>query len=378
MSNLKKYNLFITITSFAKLLVEVFIPLLLYNAGFTIKEILLFLIFKYIFCTLIIPFGIKIGNTYSYTILMLISSILFTFTYIYLNLLTHNKFALVFLSLLFAFYLTFYWLGRHVYALSIIEDKKTTDNVSLYSIFTILGGLPATYIGAKIMETLGFITLTIIVFVLMIISIIPLIKIKEIKITKNKEKIKNIVKTFPLKNYLFITIDQLRYISCSIFPLFIYIYIKKELSYLGIINIISGVGSIIYIYILSKKMDKNKKDYLKISSLLLALIYLLKINIINTYIFLIIIFFEGVFKSALDTIILRNTYAYGKNYEVTNYIEFIELLNNITRTIFLIIFYFFNLSLKTIIIISIIGIIFNALIKFDDGKYGYKKDFKKS
>ena len=103
MSNLKKYNLFITITSFAKLLVEVFIPLLLYNEGFSIKKIILFLIFKYIFCTLIIPFGIKLGNTYSYTKLMLISSMLFTLTYIYLNLLTRHIFALIFLALLFAY-----------------------------------------------------------------------------------------------------------------------------------------------------------------------------------------------------------------------------------------------------------------------------------
>ena len=82
MSNLKKYNIFVIITSFAKLLVELFIPLLLYDKGFSIKEIILFLIFKYIFCALSIPIGIKIGSIYSYTKLMLISSVLFTFTYI--------------------------------------------------------------------------------------------------------------------------------------------------------------------------------------------------------------------------------------------------------------------------------------------------------
>ena len=374
MSNLKKYNLFITITSFAKLLVELFIPLILYNKGFSINDIILFLICKYIFCAVLIHIGSTIGRIYSYTKLMLISSVLFTLTYTYLNLLTHHIFSLIFLSLLFASYLTFYWLGRHVYALSIIEDKKTTDNVSLYSIFTIIGGLPATYIGAKILENFGFIALTIIVLTLMILSIIPLIKIKDVKIIKEKPKIKKIIKTFPIKNYLFIIIDQLRYIAVSIFPLFIYINIKKDLTYLGVINIISGLGSIIYIYILSKKMDKNKKDYLKISALILAIIYTLKINITNPQIFLIIMFLEGIFKSALDTIILRNTYAYGKNYEVTSYIEFTELINNITRVIFLITFYILNLNLKTIIIISIIGIIINSFIKFDDGKFGYKKN----
>lgn len=375
MSNLKKYNIFVIITSFAKLLVELFIPLLLYDKGFSIKEIILFLIFKYIFCALSIPIGIKIGSIYSYTKLMLISSVLFTFTYIYLNLLTTHIFSLIFLSLLFGVYLIFYWLGRHIYALSIIEDKKTTDNVSLYTIFTILGGLPATYIGAKILSIFGPIILTIIVLILMILSIIPLIKIKDVKIESEKS-IKNIIKTFPKQNYTFIIIEQLRYIGTSLFPLFIYLNIKKEFNFLGVINIISGLGSIIYIYLLSKKMDKNKKDYLKASSIFLGIIYLLKINISSTKLFLIIMFFEGVMKSALDTIVLRNTYAYGKNYKIPNYIEFIELLNNITRTLFLIIFYILDLNLKTIIIISIVGIIINAFIKFDDGKYGYKKGLK--
>ncbi len=372
MSNLKKYNLFILITSFAKLLVELFIPLLLFNKGFEVQEIILFLIFKYAFCSLLIPFTLKLGNTYSYTKIMLLSSIMFSITYIYLNFLTTHIFALIFLALIFSCYLTFYWLGRHVFALGIIEDKKTTDNVSLYSIFSIIGGLPATYIGAKILSTYGYIVLTIIVLILMIISIIPLIKIKNVTF-ETKSKMKNIVSTFPKRNYAFITIDQLRYLASSLFPLYIYLFIKKEISYLGVINIICGLGSIIYIYFLSKKMDKNKKDYLKISSLLLALVFFLKVNITNSKIFLAIIFFEGISKSALDAIVLRNTYAYGKNYEVTNYIGFIELINNITRTLFLIIFYIFNLSLKSIILISIVGIIINAFIKFDDGKYGYSK-----
>ena len=206
----------------------------------------------------------------------------------------------------------------------------------------------------------------------MILSIIPLIKIKDVKIESEKS-IKNIIKTFPKQNYTFIIIEQLRYIGTSLFPLYIYLNIKKEFNFLGVINIISGLGSIIYIYLLSKKMDKNKKDYLKASSIFLGIIYLLKINISSTKLFLIIMFFEGVMKSALDTIVLRNTYAYGKNYKIPNYIEFIELLNNITRTLFLIIFYILDLNLKTIIIISIVGIIINAFIKFDDGKYGYKK-----
>ena len=375
MSNLKKFNIFVIITSFAKLLVELFIPLILYDKGFSIREIILFHVLKYLFCTISIPIIYKLGSIISYSKLMLTSSIFFSATYLYLNFLNKTTLSLIILALIFAIYLMLYWIGRHTYALSIIEDKKITDNVSLYSIFTILGGIPATYIGAKILSNFGFLTLTIIVLILMLISIIPLIKIKE-NSTSNKTKITNIVKSFPIRNYLFTIFDQFRYIANLIFPLFIYFYIKKELGYLGIINIICGIGSVIYIYFLSKKMDKNKKDYLKLSIIFLGIIYIFKISINNSTMFLLITFFEGIFKSALDVITQRNTYAYGKNYSTKEYVIFIEMLNNLTRTIIFIIFYIMNISLKGLLVVCIIFLCITVLIKYDDGKYGYNNTKK--
>lgn len=370
MSDLKKYNIFIFITSFAKLLVEIFIPLILYNMSFTIKEIILFLILKYSFCLLFIPVGYFIGKKYSVSTLMILSSIIFSITYIYLSQINRNLTSLIILSILYSSYLMFYWLGRHTYGLSIIEDKKTTDNVSLYNIFTILGGLFSPFIGSYIIEKTSTLTLSTIVLVLMIISIIPLTKIKKIKLNSNTQ-IKHIIKSFPKTNYIFNTLDQLRYILYTVLPLWIYINIKSKYSYIGILNIITGLGSIIYIYLLSKKMDKNKKDYLSLSLLIMGIIYFLKITITSNLAYLIITLFEGITKSSLDTITLRNTYVYQKNYCITSYIIFTEIINNIARTLFLIIFYIFNVPLKTMLLICILGIFLNVFIKYDDGKYGY-------
>lgn len=370
MSDLKKYNIFIFITSFAKLLVEIFIPLILYNMSFTIKEIILFLILKYSFCLLFIPVGYFIGKKYSVSTLMILSSIIFSITYIYLSQINKNLTSLIILSILYSSYLMFYWLGRHMYGLSIIEDKKTTDNVSLYNIFTILGGLFSPFIGSYIIEKTSTLTLSTIVLVLMIISIIPLTKIKKIKLNPNTQ-IKHIIKSFPKTNYIFNTLDQLRYILYTVLPLWIYINIKSKYSYIGILNIITGLGSIIYIYLLSKKMDKNKKDYLSLSLLIMGTIYFLKITITSNLAYLIITLFEGITKSSLDTITLRNTYVYQKNYCITSYIIFTEIINNIARTLFLIIFYIFNVPLKTMLLICILGIFLNVFIKYDDGKYGY-------
>lgn len=370
MSNLKKYNIFTFVTTFAKLLIEVFIPLILYNMNFTIKEIILFLIIKHALCTIFLPITKLVIKKKSTTFLMIISSILFTLSYIYLNFLTKNLFKLLIFTTLLSMYLTFYWVGRHTYALSIIEDKKATDNVSIYTIFTILGGLFSTYIGSILIEKTSYLFLSIIVLFLMLISIIPLTKIKSKKET-NEIKLINIITSFPKRNYIFTFLDQLRFVLVTIFPLYIYLNINKSYKYIGIINIVSGLGSIIYIYILKKLMDKNKRDYLSSSLLYLAIIYTLKLLTKNNIIFLIIVFFEGIFRSVVDLITLRNTYVYSKNYTRLNYTIFTEGINNIGRVIILTLFYITNISLEKIILICILGILINIFIKYDDGKYGY-------
>lgn len=370
MSNLKKYNIFTFVTTFAKLLIEVFIPLILYNMNFTIKEIILFLIIKHALCTIFLPITKLIIKKKSTTFLMIISSILFTLSYIYLNFLTKNLFKLLIFTTLLSMYLTFYWVGRHTYALSIIEDKKATDNVSLYTIFTILGGLFSTYIGSILIEKTSYLFLSIIVLFLMLISIIPLTKIKSKKET-NEIKLITIITSFPKRNYIFTFLDQLRFVLVTIFPLYIYLNINKSYKYIGIINIVSGLGSIIYIYILKKLMDKNKRDYLSSSLLYLGITYTLKLLTKNNIIFLIIVFFEGIFRSVVDLITLRNTYVYSKNYTRLNYTIFTEGINNIGRVIILTLFYITNISLKKIILICILGILINIFIKYDDGKYGY-------
>lgn len=370
MSNLKKYNIFTFVTTFAKLLIEVFIPLILYNMNFTIKEIILFLIIKHALCTIFLPITKLVIKKKSTTFLMIISSILFTLSYIYLNFLTKNPFKLLIFTTLLSMYLTFYWVGRHTYALSIIEDKKATDNVSIYTIFTILGGLFSTYIGSILIEKTSYLFLSIIVLFLMLISIIPLTKIKSKKET-NEIKLITIITSFPKRNYIFTFLDQLRFVLVTIFPLYIYLNINKSYKYIGIINIVSGLGSIIYIYILKKLMDKNKRDYLSSSLLYLAITYTLKLLTKNNIIFLIIVFFEGIFRSVVDLITLRNTYVYSKNYTRLNYTIFTEGINNIGRVIILTLFYITNISLEKIILICILGILINIFIKYDDGKYGY-------
>ena len=371
MTNLKKYNIFITITTFTKLMIEVFIPLLLFNIGFKLNEILYFYLIQFITIFLTnIPIT-KIGQKITFKKLMIISSIIFSLTYFYINYLTHNMIKLIILSILNGLYLSTYWIGRHIYGISIIKEKKTTDNVSVYMIFGIIGSLPASYIGAFIIEKYGYIVLSITILILSIISIFPLFKIK-ISERKNKINLKEIITTFPKQNYLFLLFDQLKFLTILLFPLYIYINIKNELKYIAITNIIIGLSSILYIIYLAKKMDKNKKDYLKPMLIIMLITLLIKLNIKSSTLMLIIIFIEGISKTALDTIILRNTYSYKANYDNISYILFIEQLYSLFRIIILNIYLLTGTNLKTLLYIGTFSLLINTIIGFKQGKSGYK------
>lgn len=373
MTNLKKYNIFITITTFAKLMIEVFIPLLLYNIGFQLNEILIFYLVEFITIFLFNIPATYIGQKITFKKLMIISSILFSITYIYINYITKNIIKLIILSVLNGLYLSTYWIGRHIYGISIIKEKETTDNVSKYMIFGIIGSLPASYIGAYILETYGYVTLSVIILILSFISLFPLFKIK-INQKINKIKIKKIIKDFPKQNYIFLFFDQLKFFTILLFPLYIYINIKSELKYIALTNIIIGISSILYVLYLAKKMDENKKDYLKPTLLALFITFLIKLNINSSNIILFIIFIEGISKSALDTIILRNTYSYKANYNNISYILFIEQLYSLFRFIITTIYLILGVNLKTILYIGTFSLLINTFIGFKQGKSGYKTD----
>lgn len=373
MTNLKKYNIFITITTFAKLMIEVFIPLLLYNIGFQLNEILIFYLVQFFTIFLFNIPATYIGQKITFKKLMIISSILFSITYIYINYITKNIIKLIILSILNGLYLSTYWIGRHIYGISIIKEKETTDNVSKYMIFGIIGSLPASYIGAYILEKYGYISLSIIILILSFISLFPLFKIK-INQKINKIKIKQIIKNFPKQNYIFLFFDQLKFFTILLFPLYIYINIKSELKYIALTNVIIGISSILYILYIAKKMDENKKDYLKPMLLVMFIILLIKLNINSSNIILFIIFIEGISKSALDTIILRNTYSYKANYNNISYILFIEQLYSLFRFIITTIYLILGVNLKTILYIGTFSLLINTFIGFKQGKSGYKTD----
>lgn len=362
MNNIKKYNIFIFFTTITKSMIDIFIPIILFNKGLSFNKILLFFLFKYIFLLLFtnIIKMIKIKNN----ILLIISSFISIITYFLLYFYKLNFAYLILITLFYALYLTTYWIPRHNIALSLIENKKTTERSSKFIIITILGIIPSSLIGGYLINNSKFWIL------ILLISVFTFISLFFISNNYKQQKKKKIT-SFPLKNKIYLFLEQFKFISIALFPLYIYENVNNSFTYVGLINTTTALASILSIFFLAKLMDKKKKDFLGISCFLLAISWILKLIFKNQFLFILITIFEGVFRFNLDTIILRDIYSYGREYEPLSYNTYIEITKNISRILILIFIIIFKFNLITIIIFGIISLFISSIIKFDDGKYGY-------
>lgn len=365
MTKIKKYNIFILLTTISKSMIEIFIPIILFKKGLSFKEIIIFFLIKYIFL-LVFTNIINILKLKNKPIIY-ISSFISIITYILLYYYKPSFIYLISIAILYALYLCTYWLYRHNIALNIIEDKMITDRSSVFMILTLLGIIPSSLLGGYLINNFNLIYLIIVISIITFISLFFIVDIKDTIIKKNKI-------TIPVNNKIFISLEQFKFIILTLFPLFTFNTILNSYTYIGLLNTVTAIASIIYIFFLAKKMDKNKKDYLNIMCILLGISWILKINILNINWFLIITVFEGVFRFGLETIIMRNIYSYGREYDSLVYNTYIENIRNISRIIISLFILIFNIQITNLIIIGIISLFISSFIKIDDGIGGYKKN----
>ncbi len=334
MHDFTKYNFFNLISTFARSMIEVFIPIYLYKIGYDIKDIFFyFLIMLFVSAIVCIPLT-YIGNVIKYKWLVLASTLFFALTNIFLFNINVNLINLCILATLYAFYRRCYWIGKRYYELEVIPKEEMANKVSITVIISQVATIFASYIGALIISNLSSFYSIIIASFIFAISVIPLMIIKE---SKNKNKIfirkYNLFKHTPKQNILAIILYEFFYISSFAFPLYLYLYVKTSFEYIGIFNIFVGISSMFFIYRFSKKMDKDKYDYVLISGILLSLTLIFKLNFTLTIIVLIIGLLEGLFSRMYQVGCTRNNYFFGGHFETESYNTYYEIIQNFSRLI---------------------------------------------
>ena len=341
-NNQKKFNSYVFLSTFARALIETFIPLLLFKFGYSLKEVV-FYFFIYNLIELILTYPlVYIATKKGNKVLAIFGFLAFILLQVYLNNMVYGTIYLVIIAFLYALYRTGYWLSRRYFNLKVIHKKHISSTYSIVTIINQVALVFAGYMGALFLDNISTFALTIVAGILYIVSIIPLFMFKFEHDNTNTDVKLNMCKTFkeiPFSNlYLFGSYEILNVLK-FFFTLYLFIYVKETYQTVGLFNVITNLSIIIFAYFYGKKTD-GKKNYLKLSIFLTGAVYLLKANALGVFL-VIVSLIEGIAIKMYELSINKELYTLSKKFEYNNYNLMYELLCKIFRGIVLFISYFF-------------------------------------
>ena len=340
MKNIKFYNIYMFISTFTRNIIDLYSVVYLYKLYPSIKTIIGIYSLVYFLGIFISYLSIKLGNKVGYKYILIFSSIITSITFVVLN---NTKIINTYIvSILLSLSIFTYHPLKHYYGITLLNKK---EKVGISLILVYLASFFSSYFVIKDVKPIILIIIT-------IIGIIPTLLIEK-NIPKKIEYPKNI----PPSKLQFFIFDQFRIIFLLLEPLYLYI-ISKTISYVGIFNIVITISSVLYLYLIANNKNINVKKYYCYLNILFVIFLLLKLNITNKTILLIIAFFEGIGIKTNELISTMNLYQIKKLRvsDKEGYLIISEMIFCSTRAIILFIFYLFNINLVIIMYILLIGV----------------------
>lgn len=362
--NIKKFDLYVFLSTFARNLIEVFIPLILYKNGYSLKEVIVYYLFVNLFSLILSYPCLMFAKRFNYRILSFIGIVAFSFMQIMLNNINYSMVYILSIAFVFALYRRCYWFSRRYYNLNVIGKKDISVSYTIICIINQLGVIISAYVGSILLDFINIKTVTVTSISLFVISIIPLFSV-ELKENKEHKEI-NLIKT--MKNisfgnlYLFGSYELLNVIK-FLFPLYLAIYVKDTYQTVGILNLITNLATLIFAYMYGKKINNNK-NFLGLSIVLVVLIYIFKANT-TTYWLILISFLEGVFTKMYEISINKEFYKLSKKFDYESYNLAYEFTQNFSRTIVTLLILLITNNLKVMIYIILLFMAIGIAIDFN-------------
>ena len=193
--------------------------------------------------------------------------------------------------------------------------------------------------------------------VVIAISLVALIPLFKLEVEEDNTKIK--YEKIPRNKFLFFILEQSKVINLILQPLYLYLFINSKIEYVGIFNVVMGISSCVFIYFFVRKI--NDKKYFKYLNILFCIFLLLKLNVNNKYLVLLIGLFEGLGIKMFEVVSAENIYNIDKDTNVKGYIIITEIIFCLVRGIFCFIGYLIN-DIKIILYGSIVLILLTGFI----------------
>lgn len=342
MKNAKNYNIYFSISTFIRNIIDIYSIIYLYQKGISLKEIICIYAIVYFLGYFISSESIRIGNKIGYKYILILSSIITSITFYIINESNNIYLIAIFISLS-----TFtYHPIRHYYGINVLKNKK---EIAKSLILIYIASLLSSYAASIHIDVKYLILFS-------IMGIIPALFIK-------KTTAKPIKYPFKInhRKMCFFFFDQFKNIFILLEPLYLYM-ISNTITYVGLFNIMLTISSIICVYYVANKIDiYNCYKYINI---LFTIVLIFKLNVYNHIVLLFIAILEGIGIKINELVSTINLYQDNNLSE--GYIIICEKIFCITRTLILSIIYFIPTDIKISLYILSIGIF---ILSFQ-----YKKD----
>ena len=359
MKKLTLYNVFLFLSNISRNIVEIFSFVYLYQKGYKIKNILLFYSIYYLVGVFISYITVYLTKCIRRKVLLIISGLLYGVSFYYLSVMSMTNYNLVILSIILSTSSFIYHTIRHYYAMNLV-DKVEDKKIASILISAYLPIIFSSILGSYIVDKYSILVSSIIVIILSVISIIPLIFIRD-DITNNKIEYSKINGN----KLVFFILEQFKVIFLLLEPIYLYLYVKKSLNYVGAFNILICISSIIYLYYIAHRINISK--YFKYINIIFCLVLLFKLNVTNKYILLIVALLEGLGIKSFELTSNKNIYNI-ENSNINGYLITCELIFCFLRSLICLIFYLFIDNVKVMLYISLVPIFLISFVKLTDIK----------
>lgn len=341
------YHLFLFFSSFTRGLVEVFSLVLLYKKGYSVDALFFFLFLLYF-----VGIFVNVGSLLlPYRLVLIFSTLLYGGSFFYLSVMKNTYLSLILFSILLSCSNYSYHCVRHYLACCMLDRKHLQTNRLVLMMY--LGVIFSSLVGTFFVSKLPIIYSGIIVFLFSMVSIIPVF-LGKIQIEEKRRKIK--IPRLSRNKILFSIFEQFKVMFLEIQPLFLYLYVKKSIFYVGIFHVVIHLSSLLVVYFFSKKLKEKHFFWISFG---IALVFFLKLNLKNEFILLFIALLEGIGVKMYEVFSLNNLYDF-KKLDVRSYLLMEEVIFFGTKSIFMAIVCLFRFSIYWVLLICIIGVLISG------------------
>lgn len=372
----KHFNAYVVISTFGRALMEAFVPVIMLKSGYDLHGILFYyLLMNLISFIITYPLAV-ISKRFDNRILATAAILAYIGMQFVLPSLDGSIEKIAIVALLYAIYRRCYWQSRRFYMLHVVRDRnKIGRSYAVVSILNQLALMGATYVGAICLDGLSMNILIVVSGAIMFLGLIPLYRMK-FKHEKNTVKLNlfKALRLIPPRDLFIFGAFEVTNVVKFLFPIYVVLYVRDNYQAVGLVAVVTDLAIIVFTYFFGKRLDTTSKDFLRISTLLVVLVYVVKVFSGNPLLY-IVSFIEGFTTKMQEVSVQRKFHLLSKKYEYSNYNLAYEMSLNFHRLLLATIIFILPVGIREAILISL-GLMFLAV--FADFKLPKMKDFDES